>query len=57
MRRREGSPQLLEETQEIRDGPVLDDCAIDDAVDQQEHEADRFASWSHPHERSHVGAA
>ena len=55
-RQRSGHPQLLEETQEIRDGPVLDDFAIDDAVDEQEHEADLFAGWGNPHEGSLMGA-
>lgn len=53
----QGHPQLLEEAQEIRNGPVLDDGAIDDAVDQQEHEADLFAGWGHSHERPLMGAA
>lgn len=34
MRRKDTYPQLLEETQEVRDSPVLDDPAVDDAVDK-----------------------
>ena len=54
---RQGHPQLLEETQEIGNSPVLDDGALDDAVDQQEHEAHLSAGWGNPHERPPMGAA
>ena len=34
----------------------LDDGALDDAVDQQDHEADLFAGWGNLHERPPMGA-
>lgn len=56
-RQRSGHPQLLEETQEIRDGPVVHNFTIEDTVDEQEHEADRFASRRDAHEGAEMGAA
>jgi len=48
---------LPEEAQQIRKGLVLHDVALDDALDQQEHEAHLFPGWDDPHTGLPMGAA
>ncbi len=56
MRRLDSRPDLPKEAEEVRQRPMLDDFAINDALDPQEHEADLPTRRSNAHVRSLVGS-